>query len=160
MALLFIDLDGFKDINDSIGHSAGDTLLKIVSERLREIVKVSDTISRQGGDEFLITLSDVNDRNDIIAIADRLLRELEQSFYINEHVLSASASIGIAVYPENGDTFEALLKNADVAMYTAKESGKNTYCFYTQQMNHNRIGLFKMQNDLKSALKNNENKLI
>ncbi len=156
MAFLFIDLDGFKNINDSMGHSAGDTMLKIVAQRLREIVKVSDTISRQGGDEFLITLSDVNDRSDIIVVADRLLEKLDESFYINEQILSTSASIGIAVYPENGDTFESLLQNADAAMYAAKASGKNAYSFYTKQMSNNLIKQFKIQNDLKSALENNE----
>ncbi len=156
VALLFIDLDGFKAINDSMGHSMGDAVLKIIATRLMEGVRACDTISRQGGDEFLLILSDIEELHDIVTIAEKLIQEFDQPFYIGEQALSTSASIGIAIYPENGESFEALLQSADTAMYKAKESGKNAYCFYTQQMNHNLIGQFKLQNDLKNALKHNE----
>lgn len=155
-ALLFIDLDGFKAINDSMGHSIGDAVLKIIASRLMEGVRACDTISRQGGDEFLLILSDIEELHDIVTIAEKLIQEFDKPFFIGEQALSTSASIGIAIYPENGESFEALLQSADTAMYKAKESGKNAYCFYTQQMNHNLIGQFKLQNDLKNALKHNE----
>ncbi|MFA5214967.1 EAL domain-containing protein [Sulfuricurvum sp.] len=155
-AILFIDLDGFKSINDSMGHSVGDAVLKNIASRLMEGIRASDTISRQGGDEFLLILSDIEEANNIITIAEKLLQEFDKPFTIAGQALSISASIGIALYPENGESFEALLQSADTAMYQAKESGKNTYCFYTQQMNHNLIGQFKLQNDLRSALQNTE----
>lgn len=155
-ALLFIDLDEFKSINDSLGHSVGDTMLKIVASRLEECVRATDTISRQGGDEFLVILSDVSTLDDVTSITKKIIQAFEKPFYINSHSLSISASIGIALYPDCGDTFELLLKNADTAMYKAKEAGKNTHCFYSHEMNHNLLGQCKIQNDLKIALKNNE----
>lgn len=156
MVLLCIDLDGFKTINDSLGHSVGDAMLRMVTQRLKEHVRESDTISRQGGDEFLLIFLDICSVSDIITITENLLKEFDEPFLVNTHLLTSSASIGIAMYPDHGDTFELLLQNVDTAMYKAKESGKNTYCFYTQQMNHNLIGTFQMQNDLKMALHNNE----
>lgn len=153
-AVLFIDLDGFKEINDSLGHSTGDAMLKSVASRLKECIRESDILSRQGGDEFLIILSDVRDENDGAAVAGKILEVLEHPFEVNNHTLSASGSIGIALYPDHGETFETLLQNADTAMYKAKERGKNDYCFYTQRMAHNKIGQFKIQNDLKSGLDN------
>lgn len=156
IALLFIDLDEFKTINDSLGHSDGDTMLKIVASRLEECVRATDTISRQGGDEFLVILSDVSNIDDVISVTKKIIQAFEKPFYVNSHTLSISASIGIALYPDSGDTFEFLLKNADTAMYKAKEAGKNTYCFYSDEMYHNLLGQFRIQNDLKIALKNNE----
>lgn len=155
-AFFFIDLDGFKSINDTLGHSAGDMMLKIIASRLQECVGQSDTISRQGGDEFLIILSDVKDAHSITLTAQKILTELEKSIVINDHTFSLSGSIGIALYPDNGETFDSLLQCADTAMYEAKELGKNGYHFYTQQMTHNMIGQFKIQNDLKSALQEDE----
>jgi len=155
-AFLFIDLDGFKAINDSLGHSAGDTMLKTIAARLKECVRESDIISRQGGDEFLLILSDIKDENVIASTTQKILSALEKSFEINDHILSISGSIGISLYPDHGDNFELLLKSADTAMYKAKETGKNGYYFYTHQMTHNIIGQFKIQNDLKMALENNE----
>lgn len=155
-ALLFIDLDGFKTINDSLGHSVGDTILKNVTSRLIECIRKSDILSRQGGDEFLLVVSDIDTLEDIRTLADKLLIEMEKPFMLGNQSLCLSGSIGISIYPEHGETFETLLQCSDTAMYRAKETGKNSYCFYTQQMNHNLIGLFKMQNDLRSALENNE----
>jgi len=155
-AFLFIDLDGFKAINDTMGHSVGDEVLKIVASRLMETIRPYDTISRQGGDEFLLIFSDVTDINDLLSVVEKLLLHIEDPFPITEYSLSLSASIGIALYPEHGETFDSLLQNADTAMYKAKESGKNGYCLYTEQMHHNLLGEFKLQNDLKSAISNNE----
>ncbi|WP_428737751.1 EAL domain-containing protein [Sulfurimonas sp.] len=156
IAILFIDLDGFKTINDSLGHYVGDEIIKMVSSRLKKCIRASDTLSRQGGDEFIIILSDVEKQKDVISISKKLLFELKSPFTIGNHVLSISASIGVSLYPEHGDSFDILLQNADAAMYKAKENGKNDYCVFTQQMKHNLIGLFKMQNDLKNAVENQE----
>jgi diguanylate cyclase (GGDEF)-like protein/PAS domain S-box-containing protein len=156
VALLFVDLDGFKTINDTFGHSVGDILLKNVASRLQGCIRASDTISRQGGDEFLIILPDIVDEEDVKSIADKLINDFKISFNINDNLISTSASIGVAFYPEHGTNFEQLLQSADAAMYKAKETGKNTYCFYSQQMKHNLLGIFKMQNDLKSAILNGE----
>jgi predicted signal transduction protein with EAL and GGDEF domain len=131
-------------------------MLQSVATRLKACLRESDTISRQGGDEFLLILSGVQEADIIASIAKKVLTELEKSFEIDSNTLSLSGSIGIALYPDHGETFETLLQSADTAMYKAKETGKNRYHFYTQQMSHNLIGQFKIQSDLKSALANNE----
>ncbi|MBU1883156.1 EAL domain-containing protein, partial [bacterium] len=156
MALLFIDLDGFKTINDSMGHTMGDEVLKIVASRIMNEIEENDTVCRQGGDEFLIILPDINSMKKVVVFIENLLSKFEKVFYVGDHAISTSASIGIAIYPDNGDSFESLLQNADVAMYKAKENGKNTYSFYTKQMNQNNTKQFKIQNDLKKAISNNE----
>jgi predicted signal transduction protein with EAL and GGDEF domain len=139
-----------------LGHSIGDAILQKVAKRLHLCVRESDTISRQGGDEFLLILPEINDPEDVRAIADKLIQTFEKPFTVHNQLLSVSASIGIAIYPYHGDDFNNLLKNSDVAMYKAKESGKNTYCFYTKKMNRDIIDQFKIESDLKSALQNNE----
>ncbi|MDD2830043.1 MAG: EAL domain-containing protein [Sulfuricurvum sp.] len=156
VAILFIDLDGFKSINDSLGHSLGDLVLKMVASRLMEVTGINDILSRQGGDEFLLICSDIKDVGEVINISEKLLHVFEESFHVHNHFLSLSASVGISLYPDHGESFEVLLQSADTAMYKAKEQGKNGYCFYTQQMNHNMIGQFKLVNDLKTALKREE----
>lgn len=155
-AFLFIDLDGFKAINDTLGHSAGDVMLKTISSRLKACVRESDAISRQGGDEFLVVLSNITENHFIESTAKKVLDDLEKSFEISGNILSVSGSIGIAIYPDHGETFETLFQSADTAMYKAKEIGKNAYFFYTQQMTHHMIGQFKIKNDLKNAVENNE----
>jgi diguanylate cyclase (GGDEF)-like protein/PAS domain S-box-containing protein len=156
VALLFIDLDGFKTINDSLGHTVGDSVLKKVAQRLLNSIRIGDTLSRHGGDEFIALLPNITDISEVVTIANKVLNKFKKSLTIDNHILSTSASIGIAVYPEHGATFEQLLQNADAAMYKAKENGKNNYCFFTQKMKHNLVGLFKMQNNLKNAIKNKE----
>ncbi|MDX1810281.1 MAG: PAS domain S-box protein [Sulfurospirillaceae bacterium] len=156
MALLFLDLDEFKTINDSMGHSYGDEILKLVASRLQSVVRGGDSVCRQGGDEFLIILSDIQDTNCIIHIVEKILQEFEKQCDMGEYHFYTSASIGIAVYPEHGNSFETLFQNADTAMYKAKDTGKNTFSFFTEQMKHFLIGKFKLQNDLKKAILNNE----
>ena len=156
VALLFIDLDGFKTINDSLGHTVGDSVLQIVAQRLLNVMGIGDTLSRHGGDEFVMLLPNIKDMSEVVEMAHKIVKKFKKSLTIDDHILSTSASIGIAVYPEHGGTFEQLLQNADVAMYKAKENGKNNYCFFTQKMKHNLVGLFKMQNNLKNAIKNKE----
>lgn len=135
LALLFIDLDGFKKINDSLGHNAGDVLLQDVALRLKNSVRESDTVSRLGGDEFTVILNGYNDPNDIPLVLEKILKEISSEFTLGEHKVYISASIGISVYPEDGTDMVELIKNADTSMYAAKEKGKNRYEFYDAEMN-------------------------
>ena len=137
LALLFVDLDNFKDINDSMGHAVGDEFLKQVADRLRVGVRKGDIVCRQGGDEFLVGLVDVNDVSDISSIAEHLLSGIAQPFLLRDSEILASCSIGIAVHPHDGASFEELLRHADLAMYEAKASGRNTYRFFDDQLNTN-----------------------
>jgi diguanylate cyclase (GGDEF)-like protein/PAS domain S-box-containing protein len=156
VALLFLDLDRFKTINDSLGHLAGDRLLQAVSERLRDCVRDTDTICRQGGDEFLIVLADLADADVPARIAEKILRRLSEPFDVGGHSLGTSFSIGIAVFPDDGRTADALMKNADTAMYHAKENGRNTYRFFTEQMNANALERLQLENHLRQALERGE----
>ena len=155
-AVLFVDLDGFKTVNDSLGHSVGDEVIKKVAKRLQSSIRESDTLSRQGGDEFIVILPDLEDVNEAKEKSEELLEQLKVPFQINHHSISLSASIGISLFPDQGDSFESLLQNADAAMYKAKETGKNDYCIFNDQMKHNLLGNLKIQNDLKSAIKDEE----
>ncbi|HEY3432610.1 MAG TPA: EAL domain-containing protein [Rhodocyclaceae bacterium] len=134
-ALLFLDLDNFKSINDSLGHSIGDLLLKQVTQRLQTCLRNTDTLSRQGGDEFLIILTDVGEPEAVTRVAESIQEKLATAFNIESHELSSTLSIGITIYPDDGKDFDTLLRKADTAMYNAKNSGRNTYRFYTEQMN-------------------------
>lgn len=155
-ALLFLDLDNFKTINDSLGHVVGDALLKQVAIRLRDSVRDTDILSRQGGDEFLIVLGGITDSDAIMVVAEKILESLTQPFDIEHHELSTSLSIGVAVYPDDGSDFDTLLKKADTAMYQAKESGRNTYRFHTEQMNVNAVDHLQIRNGLRQALEKQE----
>lgn len=156
LALLYLDLDRFKTINDSLGHIAGDRLLQAVAERLQHCVRDTDTICRQGGDEFIIVLADIGDPEIPARIAEKILRRLSEPFEIDGHVLGTSFSIGIAVFPNDGATPEVLMKNADTAMYHAKESGRNTYRFFTETMNANALERLQLENHLRQALARGE----
>lgn len=156
VALLFLDLDGFKTINDSLGHDFGDATLKHVAGKLRESLRDTDTLSRQGGDEFLIVLPGVGDTDSISVIADKILGKVAEPFTIHGHALTLSASMGIAIYPGDGNDFDTLLKKADTAMYHAKEAGRNTYRFHTEQMNIDVEEHLRMLNGLRQALARGE----
>lgn len=156
VALLFLDLDNFKTINDSLGHAIGDTLLKSVATRLCDSIRATDTISRQGGDEFLILLPDMGDAISVSDIAEKILRQLSLPFEVEGYLLSTSASIGIAVYPDDGDNFDLLLKRADTAMYEAKNAGRSTYRFYHEQMNIDAVEQHQMLSGLAKALERRE----
>ena len=156
LALLYLDLDRFKTINDSLGHLAGDRLLQAVSERLQHCVRESDTICRQGGDEFIIVLTDIVEPEIPARIAEKILKRLSEPFEIDGHVLGTSFSIGIAVYPNDGLSPDVLMKNADTAMYHAKESGRNTYRFFTETMNANALERLQLENHLRQSLSRNE----
>jgi len=151
LCLLFIDLDRFKNINDSLGHLVGDRLLQAVAERLRTAVRETDTIGRLGGDEFLLLVV-VEDAADAGHIAQKLLAEIGAPYEIDGHSLRITPSIGISMYPKDGTSFEELLKNADIAMYKAKESGRETFHFFTPEMNAEVLERLLVENGLREAL--------
>jgi diguanylate cyclase (GGDEF)-like protein len=156
VALLFLDLDNFKTINDSLGHTVGDSLLKQIASRLGECVRDTDTISRQGGDEFLIVLPDLHDADAAAPVLVKVMERLQQPFHAEGHELATSVSIGIAIYPDDGAGFDTLLKTADMAMYRAKDAGRNTYCFFDEQMNVEAVENLAMRNGLKRAVARGE----
>jgi diguanylate cyclase (GGDEF)-like protein len=133
-ALMFVDLDRFKPVNDMHGHGVGDELLKGVAKRLTGCVRKADTVSRTGGDEFVIVLSEIADAKDAAMIGSKLLDELSRPFFVDRHEIEISCSIGISVYPADGRDVDALMVNADVAMYHAKRGGRNAYRFFVPEM--------------------------
>ena len=151
-ALLYLDLDNFKTINDSLGHDAGDELLKEVAGRLQGAVREMDTVSRQGGDEFLIVLTDVADLDAISAAANHVLNTMTQPFSLKGMQIVTSVSIGVALYPEDGDDFAALLKHADLAMYQAKAEGRNAFRFFDTHMNADILERLNLDLGLREAL--------
>ena len=156
VGVMFIDLDRFKLVNDTHGHAEGDELLKCVAQRLRNCVRAGDTLARQGGDEFTVLLPDLYHVKDASIIAEKIQDELKLPFIVRGQEFRATASIGIAVYPRDGDNADILLKNADIAMYKVKASGKNDYMFFTAEMNacyHERITL---ENELRWAINASE----
>jgi diguanylate cyclase (GGDEF)-like protein/PAS domain S-box-containing protein len=156
VALLFLDLDGFKHINDSLGHAIGDKLLQSVAARLSACVRKSDTVSRQGGDEFVILLLEIGHTADAAISATKILTELKRVHSIGEHRLHVTASIGISTYPENGEDAETLIKNADTAMYHAKEYGRNNYQFFQKEMNLQAVERQSLEGQLRYALEREE----
>ncbi len=156
VALLFLDLDQFKNVNDTLGHEAGDRLLVAVAKRLQGCVREIDTVSRLGGDEFVIVLTDVPNSHAVSSVVQKILQHLGEVFEIDQHRLISSGSVGIALYPEDGDDFDTLLKVADTAMYHAKDSGRNTYRFYTDKMNLDAMERLKMRHGLSDALAKQE----
>jgi len=159
IALLFLDLDGFKHINDSLGHLIGDKLLQSVAGRLKQEVRTPDTVSRQGGDEFVLLLQEVERPEDAAVTARRVLQAVAQAHSIDQHDLFVTASIGVSMYPEDGLNAETLLKNADTAMYQAKESGRQCYRFFKTVMNTHAVERQSIEADLRRALERNEFKL-
>jgi diguanylate cyclase (GGDEF)-like protein len=168
IGILFLDLDNFKRINDTLGHSAGDTLLRKVADRLRSSIRLGDslahgredevepTVSRLGGDEFTVLLSDLDDPCDAATVANRILASLAKPFELEGHEVVIGASIGITVWPVDGDDIEALLRNADTAMYHAKEHGRNNFQFYTESMNEAALRRLILEGKLRRALDNDE----
>jgi diguanylate cyclase (GGDEF)-like protein len=152
LGLLFIDLDHFKDINDTYGHFAGDVFLRAVTQRLKGALRDSDTIARLGGDEFIVLLEACGSRAVAEEVANRLLYELQQPFVVEDNPVYAGASIGIALYPEAGASFDELLKAADTAMYSAKSGGRVTYRFFEEQMREAAARRLWMDNNMREAL--------
>ncbi|MBN1216112.1 MAG: EAL domain-containing protein [Candidatus Lokiarchaeota archaeon] len=168
-AILFLDIDDFKLINDSLGHKIGDLLLIDISKRLKKCIRKSnfnysnkkietfiDVVARLGGDEFVISLIEISNPEDSSKIAKRIVHELSHPYYVEDHEIYITASIGIALYPSDGENTETLLKHADIAMYQAKKSGKNNFKYFTNSMNKSIIKLVSLEKDLRKALDNEE----
>ncbi len=168
LAVLFLDLDRFKVINDTLGHNVGDLLLKQVADRLADSVRHSDSIGRSvdqgethelarlGGDEFTVLLTNIRQVQDTGTVARRILEALAKSFLIDGHEISVTASVGIAIFPTDGDSVDLLLKNSDVAMYHAKEEGRNNFQFYSATMNALAAERLEMENELRKVLERHE----
>lgn len=154
-ALMFLDLDRFKNINDSLGHHVGDQLLRIVAERITASVRESDTVSRPGGDEFTLLLSDIEDPEDAARVAEKLLQSLARPCSIGGRQLMVTASIGISIYPDDGDDIPTLMRNADAAMYHSKESGRNSYQYFHIEMNERVLERMSLENALRRAFDEN-----
>lgn len=155
VAVLFLDLDRFKVINDSLGHSYGDQLLQMVASRLNHCVRQGDTVSRLSGDEFVITLVEVAELDDVVLLSKRILEKLGKPFQLKGHELRISASIGISLFPRDGDNVETMLRHADIAMYQAKEEG-DTFRFFAPEMNLRIQGTLELEADLRRALEEKE----
>jgi diguanylate cyclase (GGDEF)-like protein/PAS domain S-box-containing protein len=155
-AILFLDLDRFKHINDSLGHAVGDQLLQSVSKRLLSSVRGSDTVSRQGGDEFVILLSEIAHPEDAATSAKKILRSLNASHAVGAQELNIDGSVGISIYPEDGANAETLIKNADTAMYYAKENGRNNFQFFKREMNLKAVERQSLEGSLRRALARKE----
>ncbi|MCF6156034.1 MAG: EAL domain-containing protein [Candidatus Brocadia sp.] len=156
LAVMFLDLDRFKSINDTLGHSVGDLLLHEIANRLRRCIREEDTVARFAGDEFTLLLLGINESEDVSNIARKILDTIQQPLMIREHELYISTSIGIAIYPNDGADAETLLKNADTAMYHAKEQGRNNYQFYTEAMHAASFEKMIMERNLRRALDRGE----
>jgi diguanylate cyclase (GGDEF)-like protein len=156
LALLFLDLDNFKLINDSLGHMTGDRLLQQVTQRLLSITREDDTIARLGGDEFVLLMEEVKHTADIISLAQKILDKLNERFEINGQSIFVGCSIGISLYPEDGDSAETLLKNADAAMYRTKDEGRNSYNFYTREMTASAYDRITLEGSLRRAIEQDE----
>jgi diguanylate cyclase (GGDEF)-like protein/PAS domain S-box-containing protein len=160
IGILFLDLDGFKHINDSLGHAIGDKLLQSIAKRLVKCVRATDTVSRQGGDEFIVLLSEMAHSEDAAITARRLLQAAEEVHSIDQNDLHVTASIGISVYPDDGVDAGTLVKNADTAMYQAKENGRQDYQFFKSAMNVRAVARQSMEESLRRALDRREFALV
>lgn len=155
-ALLFLDLDQFKHVNDSLGHMVGDQLLQEIARRLKTTVRAFDTVSRQGGDEFIVLLNEINGPGDVAHIAEKLLQSVAEPCDVDGNELSVTLSIGISMFPDDGNDVDTLMKSADAAMYHAKENGRNNYQFFTPNMHEKAMSRQKLENGLRRALRRSE----
>jgi diguanylate cyclase (GGDEF)-like protein len=155
-ALLFLDLDRFKNVNDTIGHEAGDLILQIIAERLRSAIRDIDMVARLGGDEFVLLITDMHKTESVAAIAQKILENILKVIVIQGQEIYLTTSIGISLYPQNGQTMQILMKNADLALYRAKEYGRNNYQFYTIEMTIRAQEKMMLQNALGHALVKDE----
>ena len=153
--MLFIDLDRFKNINDTMGHAIGDQLLKVVGQRLKNCIREEDFVARLGGDEFVILLASTQ-HHEVEAIATRILEDISRAFQFGNHDVYVTPSIGISNFPEDGQDYDTLMTKADSAMYLAKENGKNTYQFFTQEMHREMIEKTTLERELRYALPSNQ----
>lgn len=156
VALLFFDLDRFKTINDSLGHHVGDLLLQAVAKRLKDCLRSADIVARLGGDEFVIVIPNINEINQAARVADKILESMRPPYMVDGQELTMTPSIGISVYPHDGEVIATLIKNADAAMYHAKEIGRNNYQFFTHSMNTSALERLSLENSLRRALEREE----
>jgi diguanylate cyclase (GGDEF)-like protein/PAS domain S-box-containing protein len=156
LAVLFIDVDRFKNINDTLGHDAGDMLLREIGNRVRHCVRQADTIARLGGDEFVVLLQDISEPENVAKVAHKILLEIASSLDIFGQELRVTASIGISIYPQDGQDEQTLMKNADIAMYHAKQQGKNNFQFHSEQMDTHTLARLALESSLRHALDRNE----
>lgn len=156
LALLFVDLDNFKVINDSLGHNVGDQLLQVMAHRISDCVRGGDTVARLGGDDFAVVLTDVSQEEDISRVAHKILAAIAKPAMIESHQLTVTCSIGISLFPRDGEDPSTLLKNADAAMYKAKEQGRNSIQYYTAEINSRVFQRLMLENSLRAALERNE----
>jgi len=156
VAVLYLDLDRFKNINDSLGHSTGDELLKLVAGRLKAVIADKGVVSRLGGDEFTIVMPKVHDLSEVSRMAENITAIFRESFIVQDYDLFVTSSIGVSMYPEDGDTADALVMNADVALYLAKDTGRNKYQYYSSNMNSGLVDKLKIESGLRKAIDNNE----
>ncbi|MBD3634920.1 MAG: EAL domain-containing protein [Methylophaga sp.] len=154
--MLFLDLDRFKTINDTLGHPAGDSLLQQAAKRLKTTLREEDTIGRVGGDEFLILVSELTTLEDVGHVADKILKALSAPFLVADYELHVSASIGISLYPRDTDDADALIQYADTALYLAKEQGRNTFRFFSPELDSSVRTRLHLENDLRSAIDKNQ----
>ncbi|MDH3221621.1 MAG: EAL domain-containing protein [Gammaproteobacteria bacterium] len=155
-AVIYVDLDGFKNVNDHFGHEAGDRLLTQVSSNFKRIVRQTDSVARIGGDEFIVLITDIDGETSLITKIESLLRETSKPIEFKGHRISVGASIGVALFPEHGNNAETLLHHADQAMYQAKNEGKNTFRFFTEDINRKAHRQRELQDNLRKALPNDE----
>ncbi|MET1256356.1 EAL domain-containing protein [Aliikangiella maris] len=160
VAVLFLDLDHFKDVNDSLGHAVGDQLLKATSQRLLEKIRSEDTLARLGGDEFVIILNELHDTEDVISIVEKIVTSFETPFQLSNYEVNTTVSVGVCMFPHDGVDVDSLMKAADAAMYKAKEVGRNTYEFYEAELNQLAIRRHQLANELRQAVKNGELSLV
>jgi diguanylate cyclase (GGDEF)-like protein len=153
---MFVDVDKFKSVNDSLGHDAGDMLLKTIAARMRGSVRETDTVARLSGDEFIVLLDGCKDASDIFIAIKKLVAAFQEPFLLGNESFKITMSIGVSVYPNDGETASKLLKNADIAMYKAKSKGRNRYVFFDQEMNQETNEHLEVEKSLHKALANDE----
>ena len=160
LSILFIDLDRFKIINDTLGHHVGDEMLKAVAHRIENVTRDSDTLARIGGDEFLLLMENIDSENDAAIVAEKIISVIKQPILVDEHTLHTSASIGVSLFPADGGECSTLIKCADSAMYHAKDEGKSTYRYYTEKLSESIHRHMELENALRAAMRNGELSLV
>ncbi len=156
VAVLFIDLDRFKEVNDSLGHQVGDQLLMVAAKRINDCIRENDLLARQGGDEFSVLLTSVRDLEGAEVVASKILQVFQQPFWIGEYEIVVTVSVGVSLFPDHADDGASLIKHADVAMFQAKDAGKNCYYIYDVEKDHQRFERFSLGADLRKGIQNNE----
>src|SRR5260221_10664705 len=155
-SVLLVDLDHFKEVNDSLGHAAGDQLLQNVADRLKGAVRESDLVARMGGDEFVVLIEEHRGPEEVMIVAQKILTFLERPVLLDWREVKISCSVGIASFPEDGDEVETLVKNADTAMYQAKERGRNNFQFYSADLNRLTLERAELERRVRRGLENHE----